>query len=243
MDLEERAKELRRKTLDLAVEMQEAHLSGSFSEIEILISLYNKVLKHEDEFILSKGHACLPLYVLLRERGYNPKLAGHPDIDIKNGIPCTTGSLGHGFPISVGKAIAKKIKNQKGEIYVLIGDGECQEGTIWESSLIASKYKLDNLIAIVDKNNLQALDKIKKISSLGNLRKKFRAFGYDVSEVNGHSFPELLGTLQKRFSGSPRMIIANTIKGKGVSYMENDPKWHARFPTPDELKQAYEELS
>lgn len=240
--LEQRACWLRRKILDLAIEKKECHFGGSFSEVEILIALYDKILKSEDKFILSKGHACFPLYILLKEKGYNPKLSGHPDIDSKNGINCTTGSLGHGLPIAVGMAIARKIKKQSGDIYILLGDGECQEGTIWESSLIASKYKLDNLIVVVDKNGLQALDKTDKIIPLRDLAEKFRAFGYDVSEINGHSFPELLEALPKRSIGKPRMIIANTMKGKGVSYMENCPRWHAAFPTQDELKQALEEL-
>ena len=157
-DLEKKAKELRKKTLDLAVEKGEGHLGGSFSEIEILISLYKEVLKDEDKFILSKGHCCYPLYLLLKEKGLNPKTSPHPDIDIENGINCTTGSLGHGLPIGVGMAFARKIQKKSGRIYVLMGDGECQEGTTWESSLIASQHKLTNLTVIIDHNKLQALD-------------------------------------------------------------------------------------
>ncbi|MFH1711529.1 MAG: transketolase [Nanoarchaeota archaeon] len=241
--LKKNAQELRKKVLNVAFETKEGHLGGSLSEIEILVSLYNKILDKEDKFILSKGHACLPLFILLKERGLNPHFAGHPDIDLENGITCTTGSLGHGLPIAIGMAIARKIKNQKGDFYVLMGDGECQEGTVWESSLIASNFKLDNLIVIVDKNSLQALDKTENILPLGNLAEKFRAFGYDVSEVNGHSFPELLDSLKKRVPSMPRMIIANTVKGKGVSFIENCPKWHACFPTPEELNQAMNELT
>jgi len=241
-NLEKKAKKLRKGTLDLSLEIGDAHLGGSFSEIEVLVSLYNEVLKEEDKFILSKGHACYPMYLLLRERGYNPEISGHPDIDVKNGIPCTTGSLGHGLPIGVGMALAKKLKRENGDIYVLMGDGECQEGTTWESSLIAPNYNLDNLIVIIDHNKLQALDKVENVLSLGNLKNKFEVFGWAVSEINGHNFNEVIPSLRKRTSGKPSMIIANTIKGKGLSYMENDPKWHTRLPTKEELKQAYEEL-
>lgn len=240
--LEEKARELRKKILKLAFETKEGHLGGSLSSIEILVLLYNKVMTEQDKFILSKGHACLPLYVLLQEKGYSPRLAGHPDIDVKNGINCTTGSLGHGLPIGVGMAIARKIKKQPGTIYILIGDGECQEGTVWESSLIASKFKLDNLVVIVDKNNLQAIDFVDNVLPLGNLAQKFRDFGFDVSEVNGHCFQELAPELERKTEGKPRMIIANTIKGKCVSFIENVPKWHACLPTQDELNQAFKEI-
>jgi transketolase len=242
-DLETKAKGLRRRVLDLAMETKEAHLGGSFSAIELMISLYDVVLKQEDKFILSKGHCCYPLYILLRERGYNPRIATHPDMDIENGINCTTGSLGHGLPLGVGMALARKnFKKKDGGIYVLMGDGECEEGTTWESMLIASHYKLDNLAIIVDRNKLQALDETEKIISLGDLEKKFSAFGGYASNINGHSFPEILTALQKKIYDKPHVIIANTIKGKGVRFMENDPKWHTRLPTKEELKQAYEEL-
>lgn len=240
--LESKAKELRKKVLDLALETKEAHLGGSFSEIEILISLYDVVLKSEDKFILSKGHACFPWYLLLKERGYNPKIAVHPDIDEKNGIYCTTGSLGHGLPIGIGMALARKKLGKEGKIYVLLGDGECQEGTTWESGLLASHHKLDNLIAIVDYNKIQALDKVENVLSLADLARKFEAFNWYASEVDGHSFSELLYALSETYRGKPRAIVANTIKGKGVSYMENNPEWHARKVTLDRIKKAYDEL-
>ena len=179
---------------------------------------------------------------MLRERGYNPKIQGHPDLDEQNRIFCTTGSLGHGFPLAVGMAIARKLKNQKGRIYVLIGDGECQEGTTWESSLIASHHKLDNLVVIVDYNKLQALDATENILSLGNLRNKFEAFGFNVIEVDGHDINAITEALKTELQNIPLLIIANTIKGKGVSFMENNPIWHGRRPTQERLQQAYEEL-
>lgn len=242
MSSRERVQKLRRDVLDLAVEYGEGHLGGSFSEIEILVSLYDNILKPEDKFILSKGHCCYPLYVLLREQGYSPKISGHPDIDEKNGIWCTTGSLGHGLPIGVGMSLARKKQNKEGNIYVLMGDGECQEGTTWESSLIASKYKLDNLISIVDRNNLQALGRTEEILPLNNLQNKFESFGWYVSEVDGHNISNLTKTLERKIKNQPHLVIANTIKGKGVSYMENNPEWHGRRVTFERVKQAYEEL-
>jgi len=240
-DFDRKAKKLRREVLDLAMEKKEAHLGGSFSIIEMMISLYEKKLTADDKFILSKGHCCFPQYLLLREKGYNPKIATHPDMDLENGICCTSGSLGHGLPLGTGMALARKIQKQKGDIYVLMGDGECQEGTTWETMPLASYYKLDNLTVIVDHNKLQALDKIEKISPI-NLKDAFKAFGSYVTEINGHSFKEIISALEEKVYEKPKVIISHTIKGKGVSYMENDPKWHTRLPTEDELKQAYEEL-
>ena len=199
-------------------------------------------MKDKDEFILSKGHACYPLYILLRGKGYNPKISGHPDIDKKNGISCTTGSLGHGLPIGVGMALARKLLNKDGRVYVLIGDGEIQEGTTWESSLIASHHKLDNLTVIIDHNKLQALGSIADIVSLGSLKNKFKEFGYNILEIDGHSFPEIIQALKEKSLEKPQMIIAHTVKGKGVSFMENNAKWHARKAVLDEVKEAYKEL-
>lgn len=239
-DLSKKAKELRRNVLKLASETGEAHIGGSFSQIEILVSLYDEVLKDQDKFILSKGHAYAPLYLLLKEKGYNPHFSGHPDIDVENGICCTTGSLGHGLPIGTGMAFARKLKGQKGRIYVLMSDGECQEGTTWEASDIASQYKLSNLITIVDYNEIQALSRVEDVSP-ANFMNKFNAFGWYVDEVDGHNFQQLISTLKKEVE-KPHMIIAHTTKGKGVSYMENDSSWHAKPPTEEQLKQAYEEL-
>lgn len=240
--LKERAKELRKKTFDLAVQHKETHVASAFSIIELLIALYDYTLTREDKFILSKGHGCFSLYTMLRDKGFNPEISGHPDIQCGQGICCTTGSLGHGLPIAVGMALARKLKKKPGKIYIIMGDGECQEGTIWESSNLASYYKLDNLIAIVDHNKLQAMDRVEKVLSLGDLRKKFEAFGWYVSEVNGHDVQSILSAIEKSEPGKPRLIIAHTIKGKGLSYMENDPKWQSRFPNEEELKQSYIEL-
>ncbi len=241
-ELIHKAKDLRKGVLKMAYDRGGGHIGGALSIIEILISLYKKVLKKEDKFILSKGHGCLPFFILLKEKGYNPNIAGHPEIDIENGINCTTGSLGHGLPTGVGMALARKVKNKLGRIYVLMSDAECQEGTTWESSLLASHYKLDNIIAIIDNNKLQTLGKTEDILSLKDIQKKFEAFGWHTSKINGHSFKEIIQALNETKKNKPRMIIADTIKGKGVSFMEGVSKWHTTIPTEEELNQAYKEL-
>ena len=167
--LEKKAKKLREDTFSLFIEKGEAHLGGSFSIIETLIALYYKILEDGDKFILSKAHAAFPLCILLKEKGLNPKLTTHLELDKKNGIHCTTGSLGHGLPIATGMAFAKKQQKNSGKIYVMISDGECQEGTTWESLLIAAKHKLDNLVVIVDYNKIQALSRLKDALPLANL--------------------------------------------------------------------------
>jgi len=240
--LERRSRDLRKKVLDLSVETGEAHLGGCFSEIEVLVSLYDRVLNHDDKFILSKGHCSYPLYFFLREKGYNPKIATHPDIDLENGICCTTGSLGHGLPLGVGMAMARKLKQQPGKIYVLMGDGECQEGTTWESALIAAQYNLNNLHVIVDNNRVQGLDVTKNVLALGSLADKFGAFGLDAVSIDGHSFEDLIPAMS-RDNLRPQVTIANTIKGRGVSYMEGSPMWHARVPNREEIEIAYGELA
>jgi len=240
--LEEKARQLRLAVLDIAVEEGEAHLGGSFSEIEILVSLFDKVLKEKDKFILSKGHASIPYYLLLKEKGFNPEIRTHPDLDEKNGIYATTGSLGHGLPIATGMALARKKLNKPGKIYVLISDGECETGTTWESALIASKYSLDNLHVIVDNNKIQAIDWTRNVLPLENLEEKFRAFGFYAKSVLGHSFEELTDSFERVSYSQPTITLANTVKGKGVSYMENNPDWHGKRVTLERVRQAYEEL-
>lgn len=242
-ELLERSKQIRRDTLDLGTKNGGYHFGGSFSATEILISLYDVVLRDEDKFILSKGHACWPLYVLLRERGYDPKLEGHPSRDEANGIWCTTGSLGHGLPMGIGMAMARKLRKEGGRIFVLMGDGECQEGTIWESLLTASFHGVDNLTAIVDANGIQGSGYVRNILPVSGLGKVAETLGWSVSEIDGHAYPEIIGALEVRPVGKPGLIIAHTVKGKGVSYMEDRPEWHSKFPDPEQLKQAYEELA
>jgi|TARA_Y200000002_G_C22651445_1_gene651520 transketolase len=228
--LEQKALELRQKTFDAFVEKGEAHLGGSFSMIEVLLFVYENFLEKKDKFILSKAHASFPLCILLKEKGFNTKIKTHLEIDEKSGINCTTGSLGHGLPIATGMAFARKKLNKKGKIVVLISDGECQEGTTWESLLIASKHKLDNLFIIIDYNKLQALSKLQDALPLNNLLKKFQSFNCNCVEVkNGHNFKSLEKAFKKiKKYEKPNVIIVNTIKGKGIKEFENDTVWHAR---------------
>jgi transketolase len=232
-----KAHELRIKTFQAFVEKGEAHLGGSFSIIEILISLYEKILKKSDKFILSKAHASFPLCLILRGKKFKTKLTTHLELDEKNGIHATTGSLGHGLPIAAGMAFAKKKLSQKGKIFVMISDGECQEGSTWETLLIASKHKLDNLYLLIDYNKIQALSKLQDALPLDNLRKKFLSFNWNVCEVkDGHSFKEIMNGLKlRKRNKKPNVIIFHTIKGKGIKEFENDPVWHARKITEKDL--------
>ncbi len=228
--LNSEAKKLRKKTFLAFLEFGEAHLGGSFSIIEILIVLYYKILTKKDKFILSKSHASYPLCLLLRDKGLKPKISTHLEIDEKNGIFCTTGSLGHGLPISTGMAFAKKIKKEKGKIFCMISDGECQEGTTWESLLIAAKYKLSNLIILIDYNKIQALSTLEDGLPLKNLTKKIKSFNCECINVkNAHSINNLIKSLNSiKNNTKPKVVILNTIKGKGIKEFENDPVWHAR---------------
>lgn len=224
------AENLRRKTFLAFIENGEAHLGGSFSIIELIIAVYEKLLQGNDKFILSKAHASFPLCLYLRGKGLNPRLTTHLELDTKNGIYATTGSLGHGLPIAVGMAIARKKLSAPGKIVVLISDGECQEGTTWESLLIASAHKLDNLLLLIDSNKLQALGLVEDILPLNSLEKKIRAFNWDFHEVqDGHSFEHLNAAFKiPILKDVPRAIVVNTIKGRGIPEFENDASWHAK---------------
>lgn len=234
-------KDLRRKTLELAYQTGNGHIASALSIVEILIAVYEH-MKWGDRFILSKGHGCLSWYALLQDMGFNPVLGGHPDIDPLNGIICTTGSLGHGLPMAVGMAYAKKYLNDPYKVYVLMGDGECQEGTLWESLLLIKHHKLSNLTIIVDYNRLQALDKTENILDLNDIAMFFETMGIYVFEVEGHRIPDIKFAFQSIMSG-PKVILAYTVKGKGVSFMENNPIWHSRLPNDQERIQAETELS
>lgn len=238
------AHRLRQKTFQAFVEKGEAHLGGSFSMIEMLIALYEVILQEEDKFILSKAHASFPLCLLLQDKGLSPQLTTHLEVDPENGIYCTTGSLGHGLPIATGMAMARKRSRQRGRIFIMISDGECQEGTTWESLLIGAKHKLDNLVLMVDYNKIQALTRIEDALPLESLSSKFRAFNWECEEVeDGHSFDELIPALRKtNTKDTPRAILVNTVKGKGVAAFENDPSWHARKIKGDELEIGEKEL-
>ena len=235
--LKNKAKELRIKTFNAFIEKGEAHLGGSFSMIETLLTIYEIIMSKNDKFILSKAHASFPLCILLRDKGLNPEIKTHLEIDSKNGIHCTTGSLGHGLPISTGMAFARKKQKVKGKIFVMISDGECQEGTTWESLLIASKHKLDNLIIIVDYNKLQALSKINDALPLENLEKKFKAFNcHCIAIKKGHDFRSIINGLKKiKKDKKPNVLIVHTVKGKGIKEFENDTIWHARQLKGEEI--------
>jgi transketolase len=241
--LKERARVLRLQICNLAREGHGNHLGGSFSCVEILISLYKKVLTNEDKFLLGKGHAALALYPLLLDCGYTPKITEHPYMDCSNGIHCTSGSLGMGLPFGTGIALARKIRGTPGRVYVLLGEAECQEGTTWESLLIASQHKLSNLAFVVDKNNYQSSGFVDDVLSLGDLESKFNSFGCFTQNVDGHSYEELLKAFANLSSEKCNAIIANTIKGKGTKLMEEDQgSWHCRLPTTEQFKQVYTDL-
>lgn len=240
--MNERSKQIRRDTIALSKANGGYHYGGCFSIVEILISLFDYSIKPKDKFILSKGHACWPYYVILREQGYNPKLNGHPCRDENNKVHCTTGSEGHGFPVGIGLAMAKKQKNEDGKIFVLMGDGECQEGTTWESLLIAAKHKLDNLVVIIDKNKIQGSDYVNNILDLGALGDVATLLGWHYIWVDGHNINEINIALNTTVINKPIFIIADTIKGKGVSFMEGKPEWHACWLAGEKEALALEEL-
>jgi len=242
--LVDKALKLRQDTFNAFIQHGEAHLGGSFSMIEMLLALHEEILTSEDKFILSKAHSSFPYCIYLKENGFNPKLTTHLEIDPENNIHCTTGSLGHGLPISLGMALARKIQNIKGNIYVLISDGECQEGTTWESLLIAAKHKLDNLIVLIDYNKIQALSSLEDGLPLDNLADKFKAFNWNTIEIkDGHSFKEIVPSLrQENLSLKPSVFIFNTIKGKGIKAFEGDPAWHARKIKGEEMEIGKKEL-
>jgi len=238
---------LRKKILELAMETKNGHIGGSLSCIDAIDTIYS-IKKDEDKFLLSKGHATLAFYTILREQGFKPDITKlHPDIDIKNGIEISSGSLGHGLPIAVGMALSKKIKNENGIIYVLLGDGECQEGTTWESLLFAAQHNLYNLCIIIDYNKLQAIDYVEDVLDIDSLINKITAFNCTAMPVlDGHNTDSIKNALQNTSNFTvrePKVIILHTIKGSGVNYMENGLEWHNKLPDKKQLKKAMEELS
>lgn len=236
-ELSARSKQIRRDAIVLANDHGGTHFGGSMSCVEILISLYDYILREDDVFILSKGHSCWPYYVILREKGFRPRLECHPHLDVSNGIWCTTGSLGHGFPFGLGIALSKKIKKEYGRVFVLMGDGECQEGTTWESLLIASANYLDNVVVIVDNNRIQGSDFTDHIVPVNNLEKIAELCGWEAISINGHDIETLIEVLRDDpyRAEKPLMIIANTTKGFGVQMMEDVPAWHSK-PMNEELE-------
>ena len=249
---------LRKKIIDISYQTKAHHIGSELSCIDILVALYYEIMnidpneptkKVRDFFILSKGHAALALYVTLMNRGFfsenylikefisdGGKLGGHPDKNIPLGIEISTGSLGHGLSIGAGIALANKKDKNPSKTFVLLGDGECNEGMIWEASLFASHQKLDNLIAIIDYNKLQGFGSTTEILDLYPLKEKFQSFGWNTQEVNGHDISSIINTTNKMFAekNKPNLIIANTIKGKGIASMEN--KFESHYEVLDKTK-------
>jgi len=240
------------------------HPGGSLSAVEIVTSLYFNIMdvdpenprwEDRDRFILSKGHASALLYAVLAERGYfeikklksfriTDGLPGHPDMSKVAGVEMTTGSLGHGLSVANGIALAGKYDNKKYYVYVLLGDGEIQEGQIWEAAMAVSHFKLDNVIAFIDRNMLQIDDTTEEVMSLEPVASKWESFGWNVLEIDGHDIAEIITATNKakNMKGKPTLIIANTVKGKGISYMENEVSWHGKAPNKEEMALALKEL-
>lgn len=256
-------KKVRQDIIRIISKAQSGHPGGSLSIVEILSVLYNKVMNIDpsnpkksdrDIFILSKGHAAPALYAVLAHKNYFPltqldnlrqlksPLQGHPDRKKLVGVEASTGSLGQGISMATGMALGFKSKNQPNKVYALVGDGEMQEGIVWEASMSAAHYKLDNLTIIVDYNQLQIDGAVADVMSLGLLKDKLIAFGYHVIEVDGHNEDELLKAFQTEVKAKPKFIIAHTVKGKGVSFMENQSGWHGKAPDSDQTATALKEL-
>lgn len=246
-------KNIRTNILKITYKAKSSHIGSCLSIVEILTTLYNKVLKKRDRFILSKGHAALALYCTLYEKKFISSqilnsfgsdktiLMNHVSHKVK-GVEFSTGSLGHGLPVSVGKALKFKINNEKNKVFVLISDGELNEGTTWESLMFASHHKLENLIIIIDYNKIQSMDFVNKVVNIEPLKDKLRSFGCNVFQVDGHNESSLKKILLKKNNKKPKIIIANTTKGKGVSFMENNNLWHYKSPNLKELEIALKEI-
>ena len=264
-ELKSVVKELRRDIIDIIFEAGSGHPGGSLSEIEILSALYFKVMRYDsqnpswkdrDRFILSKGHACPGFYAVLSRAGFfpreelwtfrkiNSRIQGHASI-VTPGVEMSSGSLGMGLSFAVGAALAGRMDKADYRVYALLGDGECDEGQVWEAAMASAHYKLDNLTAIVDRNRIQNDRFTDQVMELEPLPDKWRAFGWNTLEADGHDISQLLDAIDeaKATKGRPTMIIAHTVKGKGVSFMENNPDFHGKAPNKDEYALAMEELA
>ena len=256
------SKEIRFKMIEISSKTGIPHLASSLSCVDIIIFLYEKVLNNidftntdRDRFILSKGHAATAIYSVLNykkiisdEDFFNygksgSRLEEHPSPKVK-GIEAATGSLGHGLPIGCGLSISAKIKNKKSKYFVLMGDGECNEGAVWESALFASSKKLDNLFVYVDYNKWQATGRNSDIINLDSLSNKFKSFNWEVFDIDGNNFDQLKTSYEKALTiqDKPKIFIAHTIKGKGVSFMEDDNNWHYKIPNEEEVRKSKIEL-
>lgn len=265
-ELKNRAKELRKTLLTMIYTAQSGHPGGSLSAADIITVLYFHTLnldpkdpkwQDRDRFVLSKGHICPALYSALIMRGFLEKdavytlrkqgslLQGHPDMKRCPGIEISTGSLGQGISCAVGMAVAGKRDERDYMVYTLLGDGECNEGQVWEAAQAANKYELDNLVVIIDNNGLQNDGRAEDIMPTLDLKKKFEAFGFQSVRIDGHSVEEIksaLDFMKTQKNGRPKCIVCNTVKGKGVSFMESVPSWHGVAPNKEQFEQAVKEI-
>ena len=266
-EIQKVSKKLRREILMMIHNAKSGHPGGSLSCVDILNVLFTKCMTHypeceknsnydnRDRFILSKGHASAALYTILAHCGYfseddlltfrkfGSKLQGHPCRNALKGIEISTGSLGQGLSIGCGMALGLKLDKIESKVFVYMGDGEIQEGSVWEAVMNASHKKLNNLIAFVDRNKLQIDGSTENVKSIGDASQKFQAFGWNTIEIDGHDIQEIYNAIQTaKTSDKPVVIIANTIKGKGISFMENNASWHGKAPNDEQLQQALEEL-
>ncbi|MDP4153219.1 MAG: transketolase [Bacillota bacterium] len=265
--LENKAKGLRKEIWEMVYNAQSGHIGGSFSIIETLVALYFDVMKYDpqnpkvpdrDRFVLSKGHTAPALYAVLAEAGFFPKewlrdsfrkidskLQGHPDMKKTPGIDMTSGSLGIGLSAANGMALGGKAQGIEFNVYCMMGDGEIDEGQIWEAAATAAHYHLDNLIAFVDKNGLQNDGKTVNVKDLGNIADKWNAFGWYVQEIDGNNFNEIFDAVDKAKAckDKPSVIIQHTVKGKGLSFTEDVVVWHGKTPSNKEYIKGLEELS
>jgi len=264
-ELQSLAKRVRREIIEMTGAAKSGHPGGSLSSVEILVTLFFDVMRHDpqnpqwpdrDRFILSKGHAAPVLYAVMAEAGYTPRdqlntlrklgsiYQGHPDRRFIPAMEASTGSLGQGVSLALGMALAARLNHGPSRVYVVLGDGEIQEGQIWEGAMFGSFHHVDNVVAIVDYNKIQLDGFVKDIMEVAPLAEKWRAFGWHTIELDGHNIPALQAAFAEASAtkGAPTAIIANTIKGKGVSFMENNPKFHGVAPTPEEVVKALQEL-
>ena len=263
-ELDELSRSLRLRVLDLVHSTRSPHVGSCFSIIEILAALYFRVMKvsptktHEpgrDRFILSKGHACAALYSVLRERGFMDEehlkgfavdggtLEHHPTMDLERGIEASTGSLGHGLSIGAGLALAGKLDRMDYRVFVLMSDGELNEGSVWEAAMFAAHHRMDKLVAIIDINKIQALGFTKDIVDMEPLVAKWEGFGWHTQRCDGHDYGAILGAMDSLSAERPNAVLLDTVKGKGVSFMQNELLWHYRSPDDEEYARAKKELT
>lgn len=261
--LEQTARQVRKDCLEIQKTVGSGHLGGSFSAVELMVYLYFERMnidprfpnkEDRDIFILSKGHATLGYYSVLARRGFfpveelktyrriNSRLQGHTLMDSAPGIESTSGSLGQGLSFGIGMALGYKRRKMKNTVYVMVGDGELQEGQIWEAFILQGRLQLDNLVLIIDNNHLQLDDYVRNVTGQENYPEQFRAFGFNVISVNGHDFLRIEEAFNQLLPGRANVIIADTTKGKGISFMENEVAWHAKKLSDEEYKLAMEEL-